>query len=229
MKYYLAFAAILLINSLTHAQETVKRSGIVAGVIDEYYNVLKSDKKIRQGPYKATFRRITLATGSYNNGKRTARWNFYNSNGSLVQAYDYDADKIIFTDTADTRGMKYYLDITNRADTIIAPIKIGGSFYGNSPLVVAHNELIPKIREDFPGVQKATCTHILTVNEFGAIVAHHIKVSANNSEKTYIVADKNLDPDISRFVPAKINGKPVMSKVTLMLYISLSGAVTRTY
>lgn len=122
---------IFLIPILLNAQETNTITREVANPkgkltynvrSKEVYNVLASNKKIKQGLYQryilpsnvlveegyyknnlqdslwTLYHRYgkRIATGNYSNGIRTGIWNFYNPSGNkLEQSYDYSTGKLI--------------------------------------------------------------------------------------------------------------------------------------
>jgi len=108
-------------------------------------------------------------------------------------------------------------------------MKIGGARMLTG-ITIARTELQRAAHGDLPGAMKFSFEHTLVVNEKGQIVDHIVKATGdNNMEKVYHLNDSTFDPEITRFIPATVNGKAVMSKVTLVITSVSSGLVTRTY
>lgn len=229
MKRTITLAALVLSTAFSFAQETVKRSGLISGIVTEKFSVLKADKKTRQGQYTASFNGNVIASGSYTNGKRAGSWNFYAGKNKLVQTFNYDQNKFSFLDSADVKDLKYLVETTNPADVVTVPIKIGGS-KAISTIALARTELQSAIRGDMPGALRVTFAHTIVVNESGVIVDHVVSARGdNNMEKTYHLSDAAFDPELTRFIPATVNQKPVMSKVIVSVTSVATGAITRTY
>lgn len=228
MKNTLSVLTLLLISTATLAQQTVKRSNYLANSIMEKFEVLKADKKVRQGTFVATFKSTTVAKGNYQDGKRSGNWDFFNTKGKLVQTYNYTQNKLTFLDTADTQGLKYFLENVKATDVVSAPVKIGGSCYGLLPILY-RQDLSDQVRNDNPGIQKITYTHIITLNDKGNIISHQVKANIKGISKTYTLDDSRLDPDVARFVPATLNHHAVPCQITTVTYSTFSGAIVRQF
>jgi hypothetical protein len=227
-KLTLLFAICSFTGFLGHAQETVSRTSFIGTSITEKFEVLKSDKKVRQGIYTASFKQNTIAKGAYQNGARTGSWDFFNAKGKLVQTYNYNQNKFTLLDTADLSDLKYFLENVKPADAVTAPIKIGGSCYGIFAIVY-RDELSQMVRADNPGVEKVQYTHVITLNTQGNIVSHQVTAVLKGVTKTYTLDDSHLDHEVTRFTPALLNHQPVQCQVTLVTYANYYGAIERNY
>jgi hypothetical protein len=215
MKSLLLLAIVILSASLSYGQQTVARTNELTNVVTENYQVLKANKKVKQGEYIASYKTTTIARGNYNNGKRVGEWKFYNPTGKMVQVYNYDKNQFSYLDTVDARhGLKYFVDgHTLDTDTITVPIKIGGSFYGMTMLI--HNDrLLNIMRGNNPGHAVLNYKHVFTVSDDGALLRHQVLVKLGDEEKSYNLDESGIDADLTRFVPATINHKPAASQVT---------------
>jgi len=217
-------ACLLLLSSLTFAQQTVQRSAKLPNSdIVETYSVLKSDKKIKQGEYTATANDITLAQGNYLNGERAGIWSFYNTSGKLIQTYNYTDNQLTFADSTDTKNLHYVMAGVKPDDDITFPVKIGGS-YTLQPTFLP-KELTLAITKDFGAVDNASFTHIYNLNIRGEVLSHQVKVTVKGFSKLYVVDDSALDHDLTRFAPAMVNNQPVPSKVIATNTIAM-GTIT---
>jgi antitoxin component YwqK of YwqJK toxin-antitoxin module len=213
MKRILLSAIALLMCTITYAQETVKRSNDITEQLTEKFSVLKSDKKIRQGEYTATYKGVEVAKGAYQNNKRTGTWNFFNATGKLIQVFNYDENKLILVDKPDTSLKYHYADNVTKADTVSPPVKIGGFYYSLMPMLF-HFELGRIIHNNNPGISKATCTHIITINTKGDVIKHQVMVTVNGANQLYVVDDSKFDADMLKFTPAMVNHQPIEAKLT---------------
>jgi len=218
-----------LTASLTFAQETTKKTAFIANTsITEHFTVLKDNKKMREGEFTATFKKITVAKGNYKKGKRVGSWSFTDAKGKLVQVYNYDINKFVLLDTPDTHGLKCFVENVQPADVIKIPVKIGGSCYGLLPLVY-RDELAQQVRADFPGLQNAEYTHIIIVDATGKIISHKVNALVNHNNRSYTLDDSLLDPDVTAFTPATVNGKPVTCRITTVTQGGFYGAILRNF
>ncbi|MEO6523930.1 MAG: hypothetical protein ABIN91_19760 [Mucilaginibacter sp.] len=224
------FIALVLSSSFGYAQQTVKRSSDINGIVFEKFTVLKTDKKIRQGEYTATFHGNVIAHGNYTNGQRSGEWTFYAPRGKKpIQIFNYDQNKFTLLDSADMRGPSYIIETTNPADIISAPVKIGGSS-GIFALTTSRTELRGLTRGELPGAIKLILKHTLVISQTGQIVDHIVEVTGDNHmTKTLHLNDATFDPEITRFIPAMVNSQPVMSKVVIVTQSVTTGVITKTY
>jgi hypothetical protein len=224
------FIALVLSSTFGYAQETVKHSSDINGLVFEKFNVLKADKKVKQGEYTATFQGNVIAHGNYTNGKRSGNWSFYSPRGKKpIQIFNYDQNKFTLLDSADMRGPSYIVETTNPGDVVTAPVKIGGSS-GILTLTSSRIELRGLTRGELPGVIQLTVKHTLIINQTGQIVDHIVEATGDNHmAKTLHLNDATFDPEVTRFIPATVNGQPVMSKVVILTKTVTTGVVTKTY
>ena len=159
----LIFFSLFLFPSLLFAQETVKKTND-NGKNKEVFYVLKSDKKIKQGPYqKFNFAGQLVAEGfykngekdsvwteywaaprvkalgSYANGKRIGIWQFFSTTGDLQQEYDFTDSVLIADETLQSSKSKTFKLIqgTDTIETTLdrPPVYIGGKACMQSTLI----------------------------------------------------------------------------------------------
>jgi antitoxin component YwqK of YwqJK toxin-antitoxin module len=214
-------AAVMCLSTCCFAQVTVNRSDkLPHSDVVEKYSVLKSDKKVKQGPYTAILHNITLATGVYLNGERAGIWNFYNTKGTLIQSYNYTDNQVTYADMNDTKAMQYYVAGVKPTDVVTVPVKVGGSSILQASFFP--DALAKAISNDFGPSADGTFTHIYTLSEKGAILTHDVKVTIQGFSKTYRLDDSKTNAEPTRFTPALANNKPVQSKIAITNNIDLT-------
>ncbi|MHB8209279.1 hypothetical protein [Mucilaginibacter sp.] len=205
-------SVFLLLGLCTYGQDTVKRSDYLTQLVREDFFVLKSNKKVRQGPYQAIYNNVIISKGDYKEGKRVGKWFFASNKGQIVQSYDYD-QHIISIDSADQNNLKYLIaDSIKATDVIRYPVKIGGFFYGLYPLLFQPG-ISSMLHADFPDGTKLNCLHKFTIGPDGDIIKHEIQVTGGGKEKFYILDDSKFDPYLRQFIPASVNGRKVECQV----------------
>ena len=130
-------AFLLFITSLfitrSFAQDTVEQRNRLTDSIIERFYVLKADPQTRQGPYMAFFKKRTrVAAGNYKLGKRVGIWSFYETDGMLVERFDYTNNVFLYEGPlkSDTDIGFVFDRKVKRNDTLTRPVKIGGGYYG---------------------------------------------------------------------------------------------------
>jgi hypothetical protein len=228
--------AILISLSLSgYAQETIADYNKLSPGVTEEFHVLKSDHKIKNGPYKAFYnKKILIASGNYSNNKRTGVWYFYNSMGHEIQQYDFDQKKLISGTVHELTEdfLSYeFLPKVNDSDSVIFPIKVGGLFYGylnyvnkfkvktdaeNSENTRQHGVLQMLVS---PGGRLAECTLLIKG-----------RVLINYRPQTATIDKYQLDPELlseddKLFIPAKVNGVNVAVTIYIYCYIKSNGKI----
>jgi len=221
------FCSLLTIFFLSHcfAQDTVERKNKLSDSIIESFWVLKSNKDIKQGLYRAFFKRRTLvAAGNYNNDKKTGIWNFYKPNGLLVQRFNYDNNKLIFESASDTLYDVHYLfdKKLNDSDMITRPVKAGGIYYGMTPYLGIFQ--LPFETFDI-NTDNFDATVELLISPLGRLADYKVHVISPyyNFNQTFNL-DVNLFNEADRqFIPATLNGDAVLSRIIIRCYVTGTG------
>jgi hypothetical protein len=95
MKHF--FIILLLFSSFqAFSQNERKQKKTYKEPFYEKYFVLKSNAKIKDGPYVFLFKKDTLINGFYKNDKKDSIWSFFNSKGELEFKYNYNSREIVF-------------------------------------------------------------------------------------------------------------------------------------
>lgn len=155
IQIYLGLTVLLTLAQVRlSAQETVK---VVDKKHKEIYYVLKSDKKVRQGPYcklgcndsaevegfyknglKDSIWTGWPASGVYVQGRKTGVWVYYNFMGQLEQKYDHSTNELLywrFCGTPDSLYFIYFGDDSTKVKLERPPLYIGGEAVQLEPIL----------------------------------------------------------------------------------------------
>ncbi|HEY5325624.1 MAG TPA: hypothetical protein VIJ27_01380 [Mucilaginibacter sp.] len=207
------------------AQDIVGQKNKLTNAVIERFYVLKMHPDIKQGPYKAYFRRKTLiASGNYNNGKKTGIWSFGDISGKLVENYNYNTNNYIFEGPLDTNTYLGFLFDTLfvKTDIVTRPLKIGGSYYGFIPYM----NLFQLPFETFDVNTDYFLAYIeLLISPMGRLANYNVRIIAPYYEYDHSFnLDINLLSEADRtFQPATLNGRPILSRIVIKCYVTSSG------
>jgi hypothetical protein len=207
------------------AQDTVGRRNWLTDSVIEHYYVLKSNADVRQGPYKAFFRRKTLiAYGNYRNGVKKGLWQFFDMKGRMAERFNYDKNK--FTYEAPLYVVDYldYLfdDSTKIGDKLTRPLKIGGIYYGFLPYVSVFQ--MPFDTRDIDTFDFIAYIELL-ISPLGRLADYNVRVVSVAYKYDYTFnLDINLFDEADKtFRPATLNGRPVMSRIIIRCSVNPDG------
>lgn len=201
--------------------KTIKRT--VSASLTEEYEVFKDNKKVKNGNYWVFDNNKQLVVkGFYNNATKDSIWTYYNNNGEVVQCYNFRQNKLIVNNTDATTNVQQKFEIipaVNSTNAIEPPVKIGGVNYGF--YLLYDERLIPAKLKNETRISTDTLSYVFTISELGKLKRWDVKTMNSYGDSTvqnYSI--KGLPADAYDFVPAKINGTPVESK--LILYVVLN-------
>lgn len=221
--FYLSIIALLLcIVTITKAQDikTIKRT--VSASLTEEYEVFKNNKKIKNGNYWVfDNNKQAIVKGIYNNDNKDSVWTYYNNNGEVIQRYNFKENKLVVNnaDAATIVQQKFEIAHTATNAQIEPAVKIGGANYGF--YLLYDERLIPAKLKSETRLSTDTLSYIFTVSALGKLERWDVKTVNSYGDSTiqnYSI--KGLPTDAYDFVPAKVNGTPVESK--LILYVVLN-------
>jgi hypothetical protein len=221
----LFFAAVLFVT-ICHGQETIKKRLRLTDSVTEVFEVLKSNKAIRQGLYQALFRKkIAVASGAYNSDKRVGLWHFYDRKGTVIQTYNYDTDKIYFEAPEDTTSViRYFVDKKiEPTDKVTKPLKIGGRYYGYIPYVQLFklpDNLVELNRQIYI---KAVIE--LLISPYGRLADYKVHLLTEDGELIKVVnMNTNLpNPADMIFTPATLNSEPIACRIMIQCTVNEAG------
>jgi antitoxin component YwqK of YwqJK toxin-antitoxin module len=199
--------------ALLQAQESKAIKRKLSYSLNEKYYTLPADKKVKHGVYEVVDENNKLIVkGNYNNGAKDGIWEYYNDNGVLVQKYDYTNGQLVHyaEDTSSfVRSSYTLLQTPGKEDEIDIPYKIGGDFFELNLLYNQKN--IPQ--EIMRDKMNVVMTYILSISETGKLTDWEVAYKGQYFDKTFKESIKNLPLDAYEFSPAKLNDKPVKSKI----------------
>jgi hypothetical protein len=219
IKYSLLTLLLFILTFVARAQEeTVARTSRDRVNITEKFNVLKSDKKTKQGLYQAyydaPYSKTTLAaSGMYDRGKKVGVWHYYGRDGSIVQHYDFTQNKLLYTIPDTVTKCTFDANIT-ATDTLTRPVKIGEG-YGYFDFMVARYDGPNKDMQQ-NGHATYILTHNLSVDTNGMLTNYQLIITADNFKQVYNIKSDALFEDDLLFVPATLNHKPIASTLSLV-------------
>ena len=215
MRITLLLVCFICTSMMSQDLKKKKKSGLI---YQEIFTVDKSTKEL-QGYYFKIGKnsKDTVVIGSYEQGIKAGVWSYMGKKNSLYLRYDYEQDKI--------------LDNTERTfnkDSI--QVKINGGYRLTKvdcpPIYIGFkNEIKRSLNVDIkpPATvfQEATSGMVLTsfdVNEKGEAV--NFKIESSYNEKLNKTIGDSLDAFKYQWVPALVDGEPVVSKMYVMLNFS---------
>lgn len=232
-KYCLLFLYINLIAFYTQAQEkpeTTKLRNWLTETVKEKFDVLKSDKKTKEGLYEAIYTPsgAIIARGNYHDNKHVGLWHYFDLRQRLIETFDYSRNMLFSEEPISivTRVFIGYAFDVKLADSdkITKPIRIGGRCFGYIPyLQLFHLSIDYK---DVDTYQLAARLEML-ISPGGRLadLKVHIIFLPDNSERITTI-NPNIFSDADRqFIPATVNGEPVMSRIFLRCRVTESGAL----
>jgi hypothetical protein len=229
MLKYILFVTLLFVGHRLLAQETVERSRKLTPLVEEKYQVLKTDYSIMQGIYSAYLKKTLIAAGRYDRNQKTGIWTFFNSKGVVCQRFDYTKQSLIYEAPEDsTTGIRYVVDDTLRTNFKFSrPVRIGGRYYG----YLKYTNLI-KLPTDLTNLNNATeqAAMELLVSPGGRLAEFKIRVSSRDEQDpsggVALTLNLNLlDEEDKVFVGGKLNDKPVPVRIIIPVYFYKSDQV----
>lgn len=224
-KKFILITIIVLFVYNCRAQDTTKKRNRLTPSVVETFFVLKSDKVTKQGLYQAVYRgKIPLASGRYFNNKRVGMWHFYDLNGTLLENFDYDRNAMLYEKADNVLSqvqIQYSFDdkITD-SDRVTKPIKPGGRIFGYIPYLQVF-----KLSDDYVGTDTRlfTATLELLVSPGGRLADFKVHITSNDSERITTFSPELLSDKDKIFVPATINGQPVLSRIFVKCKLTDTG------
>jgi hypothetical protein len=221
--FLLFICAFYLTNGFS--QETIERKNRLTDSVIERFYVLKSARETKEGPYKAFFKRKTLiAAGNYTKGKKTGVWQFFNTQGILVEKFDYNTNNFTFESVYNKMNdVSYLFDAKlQKGDTVTRPLKPGGVYYGYIPYLQLF-----RLPFDSYGVNTdAFDADIeLLVSPLGRLAEYKVHLTSGwyRYDHTVTMDVHLLNEEDQRFMPATLNGKPILSRIIIKCFVNSEG------
>jgi hypothetical protein len=222
VKYTFFIVIVLFSVNRCFAQDTIERKNKLTDSVIERFYVLKSAPQVKQGPYKAFFRRkVLIAAGNYKNDKKVGTWNFYATTGNLIEKFNYDTNSLLYEGPLPKGSPIGFLfdEKINKTDTVTRPIKIGGTYYGFIPYLNVFK--LPFDTEDI-NTDFINAIIELLISPGGRLADYKVHLI---SERYQYDQTFNLSTDLfseadKTFVPAKLNGRPILCRIMIKCSIS---------
>lgn len=231
MKNILLFVLLILIFQVSNAQEKIIRKNNLNGFFYEEYEVLKSDKKNKNGIYEIvnSSSKKALAVGKYNNNKPVGNWYYYNTKGDLIQRFNYDSNTLFFNQSSENPSLTYKFKYElQEDDQVIYPIKIGGDFIGLDFINTKLNSSVGNYIYNY-GDENSVISNKLLINEDGVLIEWKTEVQIGTHIQEFYNSIKNLNDYNLNFIPAKVNGMPVQCYIYIESKIKFRGKNKSTY
>lgn len=215
-----ALATTLSVNS----QDLTNKKSYVNKYLEANYQVLKSDNKTIEGVYTITnvMNGKAIAIGKYYNNKPIGNWYFYNFEGELEQKYNYDSKDAPINLLLNNKVTYDFGIKIDSSDIIKVPVKIGGISYGLDFLYLNPNR---SVTNEFINisVKEAIVTDHLKIDKNGKLYAWETSFKSKRGEKRFLNSIKNLEEYNLNFIPAYLNGEPILSEFSITRQIEYSG------
>lgn len=217
----------LLCCTASLAQETIEQAQKLTKKITAIYHVLKSDPQIKQGLYQARHdKTMALASGLYQNNKRTGMWHFFDYQGNLLQNFNYDVNVLTYeAPDEQPTGFKYFFDKPIKAtDTVTKPIRIGGRYFGYLNYMTLFK--LPREYDTDSHPSYKLITVELLISPGGHLADYTIHLPTWDG-----IRDLNFNIDLINeedkiFIPATLNGEPVSARIAIPCSIDGRGNLT---
>jgi len=207
------------------AQDSTSERNRLTGTIVENFYVLKSNKQIKTGQYTSIYRHNTaLASGRYSNNKKVGIWHFYDTRGLLVENFNYSRNALLYErpdDSVSNQQIRYAFDDTiPDSNDVTKPIKPGGRYYGYLPYLKLF-----KLSDDFIGTDPSLFTAVLEilVSPGGRLADFKVHIKSDDFERITTFSTELIDNEDKVFIPATINGRPVISRIFVKCRITIDG------
>ena len=226
LKRYLLLLTALLFTTCCFAQDTVEIKRKLTGNVTEIYKALAKDVNIRQGMFKAVYKKNNIvATGMYENDKKVGLWKFYDPKGTVMQTYDYNTNRLFYEAPEDTTShLRYLADKElKEGDKVTKPIKVGGRYYGY--LHYLNLFTLPK-EYAYIDRNRLTATVELLISPGGRLADFKVNLLSGISLHPFRTINMNIklpDPADLVFIPAKLNGEPIACRIIIECIVTNAG------
>ncbi|MGF7081652.1 toxin-antitoxin system YwqK family antitoxin [Mucilaginibacter sp. UYCu711] len=233
MKKLLLFTAIILCLGDCFAQKVIERKNkLINNVTERYETVIEATKQVKHGVYHAFFgKKIVLASGKYVNDKKVGIWHYFDRDGTLMQNYDYDHNKLSYeapegAPLALSYNIDYYIKDN---DVATQPVRPGGRYFGYVPYLRAFK--LPPAMDD-EDLNRYLVTFDLLISPMGRLAEFVVHISRRGTGVDQMVYNINTDlfsDDDKTFIPATLNKNPVASQIHVLCAMDLTGALDMLY
>ncbi len=227
MKYRLLLLFGFFYTLKSAGQDTLAQRERLSDSVTARYFVLRSAPNVKVGTYMVFYKRKTLLVrGTYDNGKKTGTWQFFDIKGTLNERYNYDKKKFTYEAPLYSSADYSFLfdDSLKIGDRLTRPLKVGGVYYGFLPYLDVYR--VPFATDDVDSFLFNAYIELL-ISPMGRLADYNIRLVSYQYDYDRIFRiDVRLFSDEDRtFVPATINGTPVMSRILIRCFVTPSGGL----
>jgi periplasmic protein TonB len=217
MRVLLLTILILMTKIQLFAQATENKT-IKNDEYEETFSVLKEDQSIRHGHSKKVYlgHSARIEEGQYDHNKKIGIWEYYNDNGEIEQKFDFDRDSLIFFNPFNAVSSSWIL----RGDSIFEnttgkkPILLGGD--GKYASYLRYLKYPAEARENR---REGVVFVSARVTSDGKLVDEKVEKKLGMGLDEEALKIIQMLPD--EWIPLKVNGTPVDSKVLFRLRFRL--------
>jgi hypothetical protein len=222
----LTLIAFFYLLSTGFAQETTIYTHRLTDQVTEKISVLKNDKGIRQGLYQALYqKKIAVASGQFENDKKTGVWHFYDPKGHLLQNYDYTKKTLLYEAVEDTTSnLRYFVDkLLTDTDRTTKPVKAGGRYFGYLSYLKLFK--LPPNLQDINRLVSVAVMELL-VSPGGRLADFKVHIySGANYQKVFNINIDAINEEDKVFIPATVNGEPIGCRILIKCLINMNGGI----
>jgi hypothetical protein len=242
---------LLLISTFAFAQKT-KKVKENAGYGKAKFYVLKSDGVTKHGEYKTTsytppFRNVIKGNyingkreglwtekydqsgsqirmqGNYQNDKKIGNWKYYDSNGNLIQEFDFDKNEFVSNSECKT-DKNFEVELNGTIETKklnCPPTRIGG-------LKIFTKDLYREITKKSPFEINSSGRTTINIDE---VLSFFISKKGNIENIEYSGKDENeelakvinnfLNENSENWVSGKLNNEKIKAKISIPIRIRM--------
>ena len=223
MNARLCFILLLITSFLkVSGQEIVEKKDKVFDRFEQKYHVLKSDKKIKHGPYRVFRGDSLIVEGMYDHGKKVGRWNFLSSNGRIEQRFNFSRNELEYY-KPDTALLQFRIEHPlNPGDTIYYPAKIGSNQLTFHKFIMRSITMDHRLRGKTGDFE---LFNIFYLDKNGTLIKWQKKIASLNFNLVSDEGFRNFEPDDLLFTPARVNGQNVPSVIIHKVMLKTSTSI----
>ena len=204
----LIFILELTVNQIVCSQELEFQRRSISPRMTEEFNVLKSNKKIKEGQYKLVINDIICQMGFYKNNQKSGIWSVFCCSQGVGDSpeivYNYDTNELIFFE--DT-----YL--SREDSTLCLPIYLGGIQYFKESILNLLDRSETRLGNGSLYIS-------FGIDSIGLPNNFKLKSSCNNKklDQMALEAVEKVATSNFKFIPALRNGRPISYFVEVPIY-----------
>jgi hypothetical protein len=229
VKKLLLLTTIVLCFGDCFAQKIIERKNkLTTTVTERFETIIEATKQVKHGVYHAFFNKKTvLASGKYVNDKKVGTWHYFDRDGTPMQNFDYDNNKLLYeAPEGSPSPLSYNIDyFIKDNDKATQPVKPGGRYFGYVPYLRLFT-LPPGMDPDY--YDRSIVTFDLLISPMGRladIVVHISRKGTGVDQMVYNINTDLISEDDKIFIPATFNKSPVASQIHVLCSMNDAGKI----